>query len=355
MRSFLRISSAKSCLCLAMVLVACTTQAAPDSPSALLRKALRGVHRGYTGVQKTTVFLTEGTEPTTVRVWADGRGGIRRQYLSGAAKGVVLLQNRSGSWQRPPDGTFQSLPSAGSLTPDEVADAMIRNYKLSVSEGRRYAGIRTRRIAIRPRESWRPSRSLSIDPSTGLVLQDATYAPDGRTRSITEYISVQYAAQPAGLFETPKNAARTDDASPGSYTARASNDQVRADTGLPAPVPRYLPKGFRQISQGVLSSSAGVKTPASRYGDGLAAISIFVQGGVGDMGFDQVPGADTGTRGRRRYRWRRGIEMGRTPGAPIIETDRQRTTISIERYRLSYVVIGDIHVDELLRVAQSLP
>lgn len=323
------------------------------APSDLLRKALNGPKRAYEGVQETRLFSETGSTVSRVLIRADGYGRARREFVSGPAAGVVVIQRGSQTWQKAPNGEFGLLPSAGSADPASTTSLIVQNYKVSVSAGPSVAGRITDRLAISAKRDFNPSRALCVDRSTGLILRDEWFAPGGNKRSRTEFIEVRYTAQAASHFTVPEGS-RSNDVSfgPGSFVARGSAAAVRTETGRATPLPGHIPAGYVVSTYGVMTTGGGFKTPAVRYSDGLAAFTVFVRGASPAGGGG--PPWRRGGQGPRRYR-RGGAPRSDTPGNIQTESDRQRAVVTYVSRTASYILIGDIAGDELARVAKSLP
>jgi len=289
-----------------------------------------------------------------VIVLGNGTGSSRRQFATGPAAGVVVIQRGSQTWQKPPGGQYVRLPSGGETDASEVVAALSANYGMRLGDGGTIAGRRATRLAIVPKRPYNPSRVLFVDVGTGLVLRDQLFAPDGAKRSSTEFVALRYGPQSAGSFDV-EGVSRPSTAGgfgPDSFVARTSAQAVVSETGRPIPVPRHVPDGYRACAYGVMTTGSGFTTPAVRYSDGLAAFTVFVRGAR--------PGSGPGPRrrgagpGPHRYgpRGRAGSEL---IGSTSVEADRQRAIVTYVSSTASYILIGDLAADELERVARTLP
>ncbi len=339
-------------LALASLLLApSAVRALPDeSPRRWLAKALAGPSRPYEGKQRTTVTAQSGSVSSQVTVSADGRGAVRRVFESGPAEGVILLQTGGTTYQRSRDGAYQALPAVEAGDPAAIARQIVANYRVSFGG---YAQMLSRKavlIKVAARYPYNPSRTLLIDHATGLILRDELFAPNGKRRSLSEFISVRFVPQPASSFAPPAGAAPTSTAyGPASFSSRSSAKAVESETGRPVPTPAHVPPGFRVTTFGVMTTGSGWKTPAVRYGDGLASFTIFVRGSRPGLG---------GPRGRGRgpgpHRFGRGGGSD-SVGDFTSEEDVQRSVITHTTRSAVYIAIGDIAASELARVVRSLP
>lgn len=321
------------------------------APADVLRSALRGPTRPYEGIQRTVVYGDTATTESRVRVRSDGRGGIRREFQTGPAAGAVVIQRGADSWQKPPGGAFERMPSASGPDPRAVAATMATNYAISVAEGRPILGRKVKRVAVKARRTFNPSRALHVD-AVGLVVRDELFAPDGRRRSVTEFVSVTFGPQTPASFAVPA-AARAGAAGygPGSFSVRSSASAVRTETGRPVPAPAHVPEGYSVSTYGIMTTGSGLKTPAARYSDGLASFTIFVRGAR--PGPPEGRGRGRGGGPRRLGRGPHGF-MG-SDGSETVESDRQRVIVTFSSRQAAYILIGDLASDELVRVARSLP
>jgi hypothetical protein len=324
-----------------------------SAPVDVLRKALAGSTKPYEGVQETRVYGTTGVSVSRVLVRGDGKGAVRREFQTGPAAGVVLIQKGASAWEKHGTGPFVRLPSSGSTDPAAAAASIAANYTLSVKAGLTFLGRKATQITIGARYPFNPSRTMLVDDSTGLVLRDEMRAPDGLKRSDTTFIRLAYGKQPSSLFVVTASAQPSAVGfGPASFEARATEAQVRAETGRSVPLPAYVPPRYRVTTYGVMRTGSGFVTPAVRYSDGLAAFTIFARGGPG-MGGGRRWGGGQGP--RRRGQGGGGWGPPGAAGALTSTSDRQQAIVTYTSRTSSYILIGDIAEDELIRVAKSLP
>jgi hypothetical protein len=327
---------------------------APDKrPAEMLTAALRGPRRPYEGVQRTLVNRGSDMMETQVRVHGDGRGSIRREYISGPGKGVVLITVSGVTAEKSPGGEYYRLPTGAEMNPVSRAKLIAANYDLSLTGTCTIAGRKGTQLRIAARQPYNPSRVLCVDTATGLILSDELLAPDGRRRSLTEYVSVRFVSQSPGLFVLPSvSKTPTGTFGPASFSARQSAAEVESATGRPVPKPAHVPAGYRVTAYGVMTTGSGRLTPAVRYSDGVSAFTVFVRGAL--MG-----GGRMGPRGRGMgqgpHRFGRGGPAFGPPGSVSVSEDVQQATVSCTTAGGSYFLIGDLAGTELARVARSLP
>lgn len=313
------------------LLLACRTAWA--SPQSLLSAALGGSRVPFEGVQTATVCTASGSAASEVAVFGDGKGSVRREYRTGAARGVVILQTPRGAWERA-GGAWASLPAPFPVRPAQAAARVVRNYRVTVLPAARLLGRSVVPLRIDARHAFNPSRRIWLDASTGLVLKDEMYGPDGRLRSRTVFTRLLLRRQPASAFVPPK-AAVSEAYGPGSFVADAGEREVERITGRAFLAPRYVPAGYVVEMVGHMRTRRGY-TPAVRYSDGLSAFSVFQRGGPG-MG---------GGMGRGR--------MGMM-SACVSRSDNQQAVLMTQTVKARYLLVGDLAEAELRKVADSLP
>lgn len=338
-------------LVLILLITAVRSEAAPVD---LLKKALQGPSHAYEGIQETKVFGDAEVSTSRVSVRADGKGAVRREFLSGPAAGVVVIQHGTTTWQRQAKGGFVRLPGGVSGTPGAAAAAIARNYLVTAHGGLRFLNRKATEIRILARQTFNPSRTMLVDDATGLILRDITTAPGGEKRSQTEFVSLAFQPQPATLFQIPATSGDQPALTgPASFEVRTSAAAVVADTGRSVPVPGHIPSGYSVSAYGVMRTGSGLKTPAVRYSDGLASFTIFVHGRGPGMGFGPGWGGRRGPMQRRRGAGPWG-PPGRA-GELITDANRQRAVVTYTSQTAAYILVGDIAATELERVAKSLP
>jgi len=340
--------------------------AAPDARAArLLKAALAGPSAPCAGEQTTEVYVDSSPITARVRFVANGAGAVRREYGQGGA-GVVTLQVGRTVYQRDAANRWTRLPSSEGDT--TAADRILANYAVSAQAGGSVAGRNAELVVVRARQPFNPSRRLWVDPPTGLVLRDVLYAPDGRVRSRSEFVSLRFGPQPRELFVPPAQAAESSAIGPASFESLGSPARVEQVTGRPVLAPAYVPPGYRPVLYGAVTARSGMRFPAVRYSDGLAAFTVFQRGWGGPgAGMGRGPGGGFGGgAGRRGRGWGqggpppgRGPRGGAGPGAGAglgaLRSTRQQAIVERATDRANYVLVGDLAEQELRRVAESLP
>ncbi len=344
-------------LTLAAPSAAPAAEPAAPSASSLLAQVLRGPTVAFEGRQRTEA----GAASALVQVACDGKGRMRREYVSGAGAGLVTIEAGRSSWQRGVDGKWLRLQDAAApADPTATAAAILRNYTVTAGRQETVAGRPAIPVRIAHRQTYNPSRNVWLDRATGIVLKDILLAPDGRVRSSSEFTAISLKAQPAELFRPPTSAPAPALAGPSSFQPRGAAAKVEQETGRSVPAPAHVPPGYRVALYGVMHTGSGRAMPAVRYSDGLAAFTIFERGwgaGMGrGAGAGMGMGMGMGPRGRGRgMRWQGG--RGTQPAGPICtpQSTLQASVVAVNAAQANYLLVGDLAESELMKVAKSLP
>lgn len=313
-----------------------------QSARELLTKAFEHPKYAFEGTQSTTLAMAAGKITSQVTVMCDGHGNEKRFYKNGAMKGVETLQVGRMMWRKSGSQRWIEIPMVDDQAsiPVVVRD-ILKNYKVSVKPIEFIAGRKAMPIWIEPMHKYNPSRRLWVDLSTGVILKDALYAPDGAMRSISFFKTIRISRPtstrftPPGVFDMPALFG------PASFIPRDSAQAVINETNMDISYPSVVPEGYHPTMYGVMITGSGRKMPVVRYGDGLGSFTIFQRGMGGGQGFGPGYG--------RRMRNRGG------PGMCIGNTDTQHAIVTYTGIRGNYILIGDISESELKKVALSLP
>ncbi|MGC8667332.1 MAG: hypothetical protein ACP5VE_04340 [Chthonomonadales bacterium] len=317
------------------LLVLCSgAWAQPTNEGALfLQKALSGPVKPYTASARITLYRDNGP-PTTadVRIYADGKGDVLRQYSGPAQQRIRLLKKGTAWWQQQPNGEWIRLPDAADADPALAARLILGAYRVHVQPAPPVAGLDTVRIELEPLHAWDPSRRLWMNPSTGIILRDEFLAPGGKLRSSTEVLHVELKPQEPALFRAPVRALPNSLFGPASFSPRPSQADVEKETQRPILLPAYVPPGYRIVLFGVMRTGSGRLMPVVRYSNGISAFSVFQRG-----------------RGPRMH-----------PGAPqkprcVGSTSLQQAVVTVTGRRANYILLGDLAEAILQRVGRSLP
>lgn len=297
----------------------------------LLAQALWGPSRPYSGTLSSVVATGAGDVRSLVRVEGDGRGGVRRTFLDGPAKGLETLEVGGHIYSRADTGWAE----IGHITPADRATAIksiLKAYAVKTSPPTTFLGRRAIAMEATPLRSFNPSRRWVVDAVTGLALKDEMFAPGGARRSLSQFTQIRFLDSIAAFVKPDARAPAA--YGPGSFEPLASRDAMVRATGVQAVLPKHVPEGYRIAAYGIVQAANGRTMPAVRYSDGLSAFTVFERGG---------------NRRRRGYGW------GRPEREPEWRSDVQRSVVVAERPGRSFVLIGDLAESELQRVADSIP
>lgn len=316
------------CLFAALALSAWSLAGPPKE----LVQALAGSKKSYAGVQMTRVAGDKGFAEATVTVYGDGISKTRHEYALPDGKKLVILRALGSTYQQS-GSDWLHVATDQTWKPAEQAASIAANYKVSVSPST-MLGRKASLVTITPQQSFNPLRKLVVDASTGLILKDELFSPDGRLRSSSWFISLKYRAVSPGLFTVGREIDAPAGFGPESFNAKASATDVEKLTGSPVPKPTYVPPGYRPVLYGTMTTGSSRTMPAVRYSDGLSSFTIF-------------------ERGKGRNGKRRGWGGGQNRGQEDLRSNVQRSVVFVNGRR-SYVLIGDLAESELRKVARSL-
>ncbi|MCX7799763.1 MAG: hypothetical protein N2109_05405 [Fimbriimonadales bacterium] len=315
------------------------TQGQP-SASQLLRWVTVGPEKPFQAKQR-VVLRTEGRSlESGVEVYFAASGRVRREYLIGATKLVVLQLGRE-SWQTV-DGSRWTRVAAGGLDPGEALRRAAGNYSVSRVRRGKLLGRDAVGFELLPRHEGNPWREVWLAADTGWPLAETVYSPDGRVRSSTKTLRIAAWRPEPSLLQKPAAVEAPTASGPTTFEAMDSLEAVERAVADPVPLPNYVPPGYSVAAYGVVRSHAGRLQPAVRYSDGLSSFTVFRRFGGGGFG----PGG----------RFQRGRAGGAGQGGgPPLRSDEQRSVVQHRGVRGTYVLIGDLAESQLRRVAESLP
>lgn len=303
-----------------------------DPAAAWLYKALSGPARPYSANARTTLYRDHGDPITAeVRIYADGKGDVLREY-AGSAQGVRLLKRGAAVWQRQPDGQWIRLPDAADADPALAVRLILQAYRVRWQPAPPAAGLKAISIEINPIHPWDPSRRILMNPDTHIILRDEILAPGGKLRSRTEVLSVELKDPDPRLFMPPTRFMPNTLFGPASFSPRPSRAEVERETQRPILLPAYVPPGYRIVMYGVMRTGSGRLMPVVRYSNGISAFSVFQRG--------RGPRLHPEASGRPRC---------------VGSTTLQQSVVTVTGYRANYILVGDLAEDILRRVGKSLP
>jgi len=315
--------------------------AAPPSSQELLRRAeTEGQRVAHTGRLRVAIYRTKSQAVVSdVQVEADGQGRERREYLTGPARGLIVLTDGQQQWRREPGTTdWVVLPLTGeaaSLPPKEL-DRLFRNYQVERLKTETVAGRSAQVVRATPRHPGNPSKVFWIDARTFLPLRIDHFNSEGQLHTRSQYLAISLKPPSAARLKPPPSDQVVQRPLAAGLHPRASAAEVERATGQQVRWPQEVPPGYELSGYYVRYCRQGIYLPVLRYSDGLNQITVFE---------NRPQGQGRG----RGWRWRRGQQAQ----CQFQETPQQKVIRVLGREH-SYLVIGDHNRRALQRMAESI-
>ena len=224
------------------------------------------------------------------------------------------------------------------LSQKEV-ELLAQNYIFNSVPADPIAGQETDLVTVSPRFEARPTKRLYLARDTGIILRIEDFDSDGNLRFMSVYtqISFEEEAVTQKLAEWNRN-----EKSPAEKRRRRSQaialDEAKTVLGDKLIEPTYLPPGFQLLETRYFKHRS--ETVYLRYTDGMLTFTVF---------------ESKRKQGNSRNGERRGVEHLQIQGTETRHETRGPTHIlqwSIAD--LNFTVMGELHQDELIKVAESL-
>ncbi|HUV04879.1 MAG TPA: sigma-E factor regulatory protein RseB domain-containing protein [Armatimonadota bacterium] len=270
----------------------------------------------------TTTFLYKG-KPLSVRikVFHDAPDKHRIEYLSSPLKGVTVVENGEQAWRCDPQcQAVVSMDCSGSGRLGLFLD----NYVVERVGSDKAAG-RSASVLLVKSKSGQAKKRLWVDAKTYIILRSEDYDATGKVQSSTRLDSIRYTPVPDSMFARPSSCP----AGPGKVMSRA---ELSKAVGFQVKSPGYVPKGYRIDGYRLYECPCGCghKSAYVRYTNGLEGISVFetransgcMKEGKCDVGMASCP-----LRDQLAFTSKDGI---------------------------SFVVLGDLKLDELRKITISI-
>ncbi|HEY3676424.1 MAG TPA: DUF4367 domain-containing protein [Candidatus Tumulicola sp.] len=293
----------------------------------------------YTGLVQSVDFNDDDAQAVVYRIEHRAPNTTERIYLSPEKlKGdEVLVRGAEGYFVDAKRHRIVETENDAVLDPVDRNDdyALIRqNYRASARGDESFDGRRCKVVALVNRYTAATTMIMRIDDSTKLVLDRQEYAPDGTILSETRFQEIRYVASlPDGDFQVPNKYSTVQGPRFGTSTKDVSS--LAGESGFGARVPRSLPEGFSAI-EGHVAKLHTAPTVHVLYSDGIRTVSIFENAGSTNS---PRPSA-TPTR------------VGNDDGNYL--TRGRMTLLSWNDGTLQYTLVGDLNIDELKKLAESL-
>jgi hypothetical protein len=337
-------------ICTSFLTSAKISEAAIQTPERLLATAIKGAFCAFRGTEETVQGDIQFRDTLT----EDGHGGMLRQYSDGSR----ILSTLKGTWRMARDGKWMSLPYTDETNPEWKLKHILAGYHIKSLPASRILNVLTIPLSIMPRVTGLSSQKIWVDPATGIVLQNEMYGSDGKLKSRTRLINWNRASN-IPLMKPPANAAILLNSGDVRMDSCPSEQKALAVTGLPVPMPSYIPAGFARVQLAIFYSRSGKKLPVARFSDGLSSFTIFrrcsncpqmgMQAGHG-FGFGNGNGPGFG---RGRGRGRGG--MGRNNVNCMLKSQGDLNILDIQSAQGNYTLVGEIGSGLLEKIGKSLP
>ena len=218
-------------------------------------------------------------------------------------------------------------------------ELLAQNYTFDSVPADPIAGQDTDLVTISPRFDARPTKRLYLARNTGVILRIEDFAPDGKLRFMSVYtqISFEEEAVKQKLAEWNRNE------KPPAEKRRRRSQPITLDeakTVLEGKLiePTYLPPGFQLLETRYFKHRS--ETVYLRYTDGMLTFTVF---------------ESKRKQGNSRNGARRDVEHLQIQGTETRHEKRGATHI-LQWFiaDLNFTVMGELHQDELIKVAESL-
>jgi outer membrane lipoprotein-sorting protein len=293
----------------------CTTLAAHASPTGqeLLRRSQEAERaHDYRGVRIIRAFFPGQTVTAVTNVIHRRPATTRVEYVSPpSVAGTVVLQIGPERWRHSPRD--QRWRRAAAPPDIETLDLLMRNYEVSVGEGSQVARRNCTLLLIDPMHTGNPSRRIWVDRLTGLVLRSSLLNWRQEEISVSAFKEIEIdpdLSRVSALLQPP---------------APAGAQKTEGGLDFKPIYPRYTPPGYVFISTEIVPMGK-YRAAHLRYGDGLNTLSLF-----------EAPTA--------------AFAQERSLGNSELSFTRVMTW---EKAGVTYALMGDIHPDELRKMAASV-
>ena len=224
------------------------------------------------------------------------------------------------------------------LSQKEV-ELLAQNYTFDSTPADPIVGQQTDLVTISPRFEARPTKRLYLAHNTGIILRIEDFDSDGNLRfmSVYTHISFEEAAIQQQLAEWHR-----DEKSPVEKRRRRSQpitlDEAKTVLDNKLIEPTYLPPGFQLLETRYFKHRS--ETVYLRYTDGMLTFTVF---------------ESKRKQGNGRNSERRSVEHLQIQGTATRHEKRGPTHILQWLISdLNFTVMGELHQDELIKVAESL-
>lgn len=222
---------------------------------------------------------------------------------------------------------------------EKEIELLAQNYTFDSVAADPIAGQETDLVTVSPRFEARPTKRLYLARDTGIILRIEDFDSDGNLRFMSVYTQISFEAEAI----QQKLAERNRDGKSTVERRRRRSQPITFDEANKVLdnrliVPTYLPPGFALLEARYFKHRSD--TVYLRYTDGMLIFTLF----------ESSSGQE-----RNRSRKREGVQHIQIHGKSARHEKRGPTNIlqwSVSD--LNFTVMGELHRDELVKVAESL-
>jgi negative regulator of sigma E activity len=325
-------------------LAAIAPAAPPEDPEALLRESLLApLTVSYVGQIETVRFSLNRATATIVKIEHRAPQMTRRWYVAPEALYGDYIISRGPSTYQFDTKRETVTVSQTRVVDDQLAESgnfsrVLDNYRAIYDGTETVADRAATSIVLINRFTGERALRVWIDRETHLVLKKEEYHANGAVASQTRFEEVRYTGTiPDGIFSTDTPTGYAHLAGTTIAQPSANIDAVIKNAGFSPYRPKDLPQGFT-VSSADVTTVNGVRTLHLIYTDGLRSISLFENAASAAADFGAIRPKTTHFEGH---------------AAEYIE-DGPTTLLTWKEHDLSFALVGDLLLPELVQIATSV-
>ncbi len=327
-------------LFLGMALISSSSLAEKKKSEDILRLSFNAQFRvNFEGTEKTQIYTSDRIYGFVSKVIYQKPNFIYVEYLEPPQiKGRIIIDDGEKRIEYLP-GINKKIRAFPSLNRPQIREIkkkalkiMLTNFTISKVFEEKILGREVYVLSLYPKDSANPFLKLWIDKKTHLMLRREKYNPEGKLISSSHYIKIDFNRHfpkeklYGKLFKVPPTIEKPPSSS--CYTLQ----EIKAQANFPVFFPGYLPPGYIFQEGEVIVKKKSVKLT---YANGLEVIVFFQRPTINItmkhhewMRFDDV-----------QIRFREGPHC---------------KTLAWNRKKKTFVLIGEISLEELVKIARSI-
>lgn len=288
----------------------------------------------YRATAKTKVLYGSDVLESEAKIASDGDGKSAIRYEGGSLDGVAMGNDGARVWRYDPRAkrVYTSPPPISATSPlgQKHVDLILSNYRVT-EEGREDVAKRPAyRILLTPKQPGANSRRLWIDRETNIILASEERDSQGHLVAKTVFDSIDYDRPPSPkeLKAPPPQVAPRKRHSERFIGVKFTPAELSKEIGFTVRVPSYVPEGYVADGSYLYHCPECHETASeTRYTNGMDSFSLFQGREVCDA---HGKGGHVSRVGNRQVvSWKHGDDQ--------------------------FCVIGSLSLEELKRIAASLP